>query len=125
MLTALHQERLSNFPDDLQRAVEQIVPTDFERYQTASILSFTWSNDKMGVNILRDELLNTLQRVYGFKAETHVLDANDTQVNVGSDFRDRLIDFTKTPKTDAKHLKVFYYSGHSDSGPYDDQLRLG
>lgn len=124
MLPAIHQQRLSEFAKDLQQTVQQYVPTDFGRYQSASILAFDWSNDTMGVNILRDELLQLLHRVYGFKVEVYILNANDTHVNIRGDFRDKLIDFTKTPRTDTKHLKVFYYSGHSDSGPHGDQLRL-
>ena len=124
MLPAIHQRRLSDFAQDLQEAVRRYVPTDFGRYQSASILAFSWSNDTMGVNVLRDELLQLLHRAYGFKTESYVFDAKDTLVNIQSDFRDKLIEFTKTPRNDAKHLKVFYYSGHSDSGPNEDQLRL-
>lgn len=123
-MPASHQQRLSDFANDLQQAVNKYVPTDFGRYASASILAFDWSNDLMGVNVLRDELIQLLHRVYGFKAESYVLDASDTHENIRSDFRDKIIDFTKTPKTDAKHLRIYYYSGHSDSGPNDNQLRL-
>lgn len=124
MLPASHQKRLSDFASDLEQAVRQYVPTDFGRYATASILTFDWSNDFMRVNVLRDELIHLLHRVYGFKAEPHVFNARDSHINIGTDFRDKIYEFTKVPRTDAKHLRVYYYSGHSDTGPYGDQLRL-
>lgn len=124
MLPAVHQQRLSDFATDLERAVKQYLPTNFGRYHTASILAFDWNNDTMGVNVLRDELLTVLNRNYGFKVESYVLDASDTEVNIASDFRDKVVDFMKVPRTEKNHLKVFYYSGHSDTGPRNDQLRL-
>lgn len=90
MLPAAHQERLSDFAIDLQVSVKRHVPTDFGRYQRAAVLTFHWSNDAMGVRISRDESLQLLNRVYGFKIETHVLNANDTLVNIVDDFKDKL-----------------------------------
>lgn len=82
----------------------------------------------MGVRGLRDDLLRLLRDVYNFKTESYVLNANDTPQAIARDFRYQIMQFTNVhqPKTDnAKHLLVYYYSGHSDCGPHGDQLRLG
>lgn len=128
MLPSAHQDRFSEFATDLQKAVRQSVPTDFGRYQRASILAFDWSNDTMEVKRLREDLLRLLRRVYGFNTEAYVLNANDPPQAIFKDFRDHLIEFTRRnePKNgDSTHLLMYYYSGHSDSGPQGNQLRLG
>jgi hypothetical protein len=82
----------------------------------------------MGVKGLRNELLGLLKRTYGFQTETHVMNANDPSATVDLDFYDVLTRFVhkNRPKTrDEKHLLVYYYSGHSDSGPQQNELRLG
>lgn len=81
----------------------------------------------MGVKELREELLGLLNRVYGFKTETYVLNADDQEFNISMDFRDKLVDFTRRnrPRTDnAKHLLVYLYIGHSWTGENQNELRF-
>lgn len=126
-LPAAHQAKFSQFAGDLQQAVRQYVPTDLGRYQRAAIFAFDWNNDTMGVKGLRDELLGLLKRVYGFQTETHVMNARDPSATVDLDFYDAVLRFVQKnrPKPGEKNLLVYYYSGHSDSGPQQNELRLG
>ena len=82
----------------------------------------------MGVKHLREDLLRLLRTVYGFKTESYILNAYDPPQSIFNDFRDKLIDFTgrhKPKRGEATHLLVYYYSGHSDTGPHSNQFRLG
>jgi hypothetical protein len=126
-LPAAHQAAFDEFAKDLQTAVQQWVPTDLNRYQRAAILAFDWNNDTMGVSNLRNDLLRLLNRVYGFKVEVHVFDANAPSADIALEFRRKLVDFTTkngSTKANVKNLLAYYYSGHSDSGPNGDMLRL-
>ncbi len=128
MLPAAHQERFSKFAKDLESAVKTAIPAGFGKYERAAIMAFDWSNDTMGVKALRDELLRLLKRVYGFRTETYVMNANDPSDVVNRDFGDQVSDFVRRHRpssSSAKHLLVYYYSGHSDSGPHGDELGLG
>ena len=81
----------------------------------------------MGVKSLRDDLLRLLQNVYGFKTESYILQANDPPQAILRDLRDIIIDFGRknSPKsTEKTHLLIYYYSGHSDPGPQQNELRL-
>jgi hypothetical protein len=124
---AAHQAHFDKFAKDLEPAVQQWVPTDLEGYKSAAVLSIDWSNDTMGVSNLRNDLLQILNRVYGFKVENYVLNANAPLADIALNFRKKLMDFTNkqgSTKANAKHLLVYYYSGHSDTGPNGDMLRL-
>lgn len=132
-LPSSHLSYFSQFAADLQQTIRQSVPTDYDldfgRYHQASILSFDWNNDNTmpGVKPLRDELLQLLRTVYSFKTESYALNPNDAPETIFNDFRNRLMTFTNSHKRksrEAKHLLVYYYSGHSDAGPQGDQLRL-
>lgn len=123
-----HKASFHQFANDLQHAVQRYVPTDLGGYQKAAILGFTWSNDTTGVVGLRDELLRLLRKVYDFQTETYTLDANASSINVNFDFYDEVTRFIaklKPKKPEANHLLMYYYSGYSDSGPQQDQFRLG
>lgn len=127
MLPTARQETFPKFADDLREVVQRYVPKDLGRYQKAAILGFDWSNDTMGVKRLREDFLRLLRTVYGFRTESYVLNANNTPQAIDREFRDRMVQFTakhQSYKEEDKHLLVYYYSGHSDSGPYD-QPRLG
>lgn len=127
MLPSKHQENFSKFAADLEQSVKQSSPTDFGRYRRASILSFDWSNDTRDDKGVRDEFLQLLRTVYGFETESYVLRAHDPPPKIWDDFREFLFDFTKkyiSRSNEATHLLIYYYTGHSDPGLYEDSLRL-
>jgi hypothetical protein len=126
-ILAVHKQQLEGFATDVQKAVKLCLPTDLERYQKAAVFAFDWSNDTMGVAPLRDEFLTILHKVYNFKIEHHQLDASLTSFQLGNSMQNRTRDFVKKYKSnreDVRHLLLFYYSGHADSGPRGDTFRL-
>lgn len=127
MLPATERVHFAKFAEDLQKSVRRSFVDEFVRYQKASVLAFDWSNDTMGVQHFRDDLLQLLREDYGFKTETYVLNARDPPMTIAQDFQTQLIRFRmeNRPTNGAKHLLIYYYSGHSDSGPKQNQLRLG
>jgi hypothetical protein len=128
MQPAQHASRFLHFAKDLEEAVQKVVPTDLGRYQKAAVLAMDWDNDTMNVKVLRDELLGVLRRVYNFKTESFLLDSNLSASTASQRLQDKLYQFTaanRPSKPDAKHLLIYYYSGHSDTGPHGDQLLLG
>jgi hypothetical protein len=114
------------FAEDLNAALAKSLPTNLARYKHAAVLAFTWSNDDIGVMPQTDELLKVFRKSYNFVTEKHTLDASLSLTQLKRTFRDRLISFfTKhEAKTDDRHLLIYFYSGHSDAGPTQDQLRL-
>jgi hypothetical protein len=123
-----HASRFLHFAKDLEEAVQKVVPTDLGRYQKAAVLAMDWDNDTMNVKVLRDELLGVLRRVYNFKTESFLLKSSLSAGMTSQQLRDKLNQFTaanRPSKPDAKHLLIYYYSGHSDTGPNGDQLLLG
>jgi hypothetical protein len=114
------------FAQDLNAALANSLPTNLARYKHAAVLAITWSNDDMCVMPQTDELLYFFRKSYNFVTEKHTLDASLAPTQLKRTFRDCLISFfTKhEAKTDDSHLLIYFYSGHSDADPTQDQLRL-
>lgn len=115
------------FAEDLQKSDRRSLIYKSRRYQKVSVLAFDWSNDEMGVQHFRDDLLRLFREDYGFETETYVLNARDPSSTIAEEFESKLRSFrmNRPANIEAKHLLIYYYSGHSDSGPKQDQLKLG
>ena len=95
--------------------------------QKANVLAFDWSNDKMGVQHFRDDLLRLFRVNYGFETETYVLNAKNPSATLAEEFESKLRRFrnkNRPANIESKHLLIYYYSGHSNSGPEQNQLTL-
>lgn len=115
------------FANDLNEALAKSVPTNLARYKHAAALSLTWSNDDIGVMPQTDQFLSILKTVYNYATEKFILNAAKPLHELQRDLTDRIMAFTKeheakTPNDD--HLLIYYYSGHGETGPGQNQLRL-
>lgn len=126
-LTQESVEHFRVFTNDLKEALAKSVPTNLSRYRHAAVLAITWSNDDMGVMPQTDQLLQILRQSYNYVTEKYILNAKRSSQQLRRDLTDRIISFNQKneSKTDNNdHLLIYYYSGHSDAGPAQDQLRL-
>lgn len=120
-------EHFEIFANDLKEALVKSIPTNLSRYKHAAVLAIHWSNDDIGVMPQTDEFLQTLRQSYNYVTEKYVIDAARPYQDVGQDFIARILAFTNEHQSrtrDNSHLLIYYYSGHSDSGPRENQLRL-
>ena len=120
-------ERFGEFASDMRTALAKSVPANLARYKHAAVLAITWNNDDIGVMPQTDQLLWILRSSYNFVTEKYVLDANRSPNQLRRDLSDHILSFYRKHESkteDNDHLLIYYYSGHSDAGPAQDQLRL-
>ncbi len=106
------RKNMQQFASEIERAVNAGLPSDIKPYKGVYVLATHWSNDKMGVVPLEEELCKGFKTAYGYTVEQYVINASISQYDTRKEFRKRLERFTDDYNKQG-NLLIVVYSGHA------------
>jgi hypothetical protein len=108
----MSRKNMQQFASELQKAVNMGLPSNIKPYNSGYVLTTHWTNDRMGVASLEDDLCQVLTTVYGYTVEKYRIDATLSQYDTRAEFRERLGKFMKDYNKPG-NLLIIVYSGHA------------
>jgi hypothetical protein len=106
------RKNLEKFAAELEKAVNKSLPSNTQPYNKVYVLAIHWSNDRMGVTPLEDDLCQGFTTVYRYTVEKYCIDATLSQYDARKEFRKRLEKFTDDYNQQS-NLLIIGYSGHA------------
>jgi len=73
------QKNIQQFASELEKAVNAGLPSNTRPYDGVFALATHWSNDKMGVAPLEDDLCRGFDTVYDYTVEKYLIEAMPSQ----------------------------------------------
>jgi hypothetical protein len=115
------RKNMQQFASELEKAVNAGFPSNTRPYNGVFVLATHWSNDKMGVAPLEDDLCRGFDTMYSYTVEKYLIEAMPSQYDTRKAFRKRLEKFTDDYNKSG-NLLIVVYSGHAahvnSSGQY-------
>jgi hypothetical protein len=107
-----HRKNMQQFASELEKAVNAGLPSNTRPYNGVYVLATHWSNDRMGVAPLEDDLCRGFASVYGYTVEKFLIEAMPSQYDTRKAFRKRLEKLTDDYNKEG-NLLIIVYSGHA------------
>ena len=103
---------MKRFAEQLEKAVNQALPSKIKPYNGVYVLATHWSNDDMDVGPLENDLCNAFEILYGYTVEKYLIDATKSLAQTRKALRKRLEKFTDDYDMQG-NLLILVYSGHA------------